>query len=54
MRDRIESCQNFLVNEKAEEEARVILDNLSAQNKAHGAIYEALQGLETKVDRNYN
>ena len=52
MRDRIESCQNFLVNEKAGEEAGVILDNLSAQNKALAAIYEALKGLETKVDRN--
>jgi uncharacterized membrane protein len=45
MRDRIESQQHCLINEKAEEEARVILDHLSAQNKALDAIYDILQQL---------
>lgn len=44
-RDRIESRQHCLVNEKAEEEARVILDHLTAQNRALAAIYETLQEL---------
>jgi uncharacterized membrane protein len=47
-RDRIESHQHCLINEKAEEEARVILDHLTAQNKALAAIYEKLQELEDK------
>lgn len=50
MRDRIESHQHCLVNEKAEEEARVILDHLSAQNRALTSIYETLQEIEAKVD----
>jgi uncharacterized membrane protein len=41
-RERIESRQHCLINEKAEEEARVILDHLTAQNKALTAIYEAI------------
>jgi hypothetical protein len=39
-----------LINEKAEEEARVILDHLTAQNKALAAIYETLQELQIKCD----
>ena len=50
IRDRIESQQHCLINEKAEEEARVILDHLSAQNKALEAIYDSLQYLKGKVD----
>ena len=42
-RERIESRQHCLINEKAEEEARIILDHLAAQNKALTAIYEAVQ-----------
>ncbi len=42
-RERIESRQHCLINEKAEEEARVILDHLTAQNRALAAIYEAVQ-----------
>ena len=50
IRDRIESQQHCLINEKAEEEARVILDHLSAQNKALEAIYDSLQHLEGRVN----
>lgn len=49
-RERIESREHCLINEKAEEEARVILDHLSAQNKALEAIYDKLQQLEGKVE----
>ena len=49
-RDRVESRQHCLINEKAEEEARVILDHLTAQNKALAAIYETLQELQIKGD----
>jgi uncharacterized membrane protein len=49
-RDRAESRQHCLINEKAEEEARVILDHLTAQNKALAAIYETLQELQIKGD----
>jgi len=41
-RDRVESRQHCLINEKAEEEARIILDHLAAQNRALAAIYEAI------------
>lgn len=49
-RDRAESRQHCLINEKAEEEARVILDHLTAQNRALSAIYETLQELEIKSE----
>jgi uncharacterized membrane protein len=50
-RDRIESRQHCLINEKAEEEARVILDHLTAQNRALAAIYETLQELQINADK---
>ena len=49
-RDRVESRQHCLINEKAEEEAHVILDHLTAQNKALAAIYDTLQELQVKSD----
>ena len=42
-RERIVSHQHCLINEKAEEEARIILDHLSAQNTALTAMYEAVK-----------
>jgi uncharacterized membrane protein len=50
-RDRIESRQHCLINEKTEEEARVILDHLTAQNGALAAIYETLQELQINADK---
>jgi hypothetical protein len=50
-RDRVESRQHCLINEKAEEEARVILDHLTAQNRALAAIYETLQELQINADK---
>lgn len=51
-RDRVESRQHCLINEKAEEEeeARVILDHLTAQNRALAAIYETLQEIPKNAD----
>ncbi len=45
-RDRIEARQHCVINEKAEEEVRVILDHLAAQDKALSAIYDTLQELQ--------
>jgi uncharacterized membrane protein len=41
-RERIESRQHCLINEKAEEEVRIILEHLAAQNRALTAIYEVV------------
>jgi uncharacterized membrane protein len=42
-REKIESRQHCMINEKAEEEVRIILEHLAAQNKALTAIYEAVK-----------
>lgn len=41
-RDRIEAHNDYLINQKAEEEIRSILDHLSAQNQALSDIYRTL------------
>ena len=41
-RDKVESRQHCLINEKAEEEARIILEHLAAQNRALAAIYDTV------------
>jgi uncharacterized membrane protein len=41
-RDRLEAHNDFLINQKAEEEVRAILEHLSAQDLALTAIHEAL------------
>jgi uncharacterized membrane protein len=50
-RDRIESLQHCLINGRAEEKARVILDHLMAQNRALAAIYETLQEIQISADK---
>jgi uncharacterized membrane protein len=45
-RDRLEAHNDFLVNQKAEEEVRAVLDHLAAQDRALEAIHEALHGGE--------
>jgi uncharacterized membrane protein len=42
LRDRIDAHQDFLVNQKAEEEVRAILVHLAAQDEALAAIHQAL------------
>jgi len=43
---RLEARNDYLINLKAEEEIRVILENLEAQNNAIRIIYEKLMDLE--------
>jgi uncharacterized membrane protein len=54
-RDRIEAHQDFLINQKAEEEVRAILTHLTAQDQALAAIHQALHNPpgppEAKGDR---
>ena len=45
-RDRIEAHQDFLINQKAEEEIRAILTHLAAQDQALSVIHEALDNLQ--------
>ncbi len=47
-RDRVRMCHNCMVNEKAEEEIRIVLEHLEAQDKALSVIYEELQGLSER------
>ena len=44
-RDRIEARNDFLINQKAEEEIRAILDHLDAQNAALTEIHQQLSRL---------
>jgi uncharacterized membrane protein len=41
-RDRLEARNDFLINQKAEEEIRAILLHLDAQNDALAVIYQSL------------
>ena len=43
-RDRIEAHNDFVIDQKAEEEVRAILDHLAAQDRALALIYEMLGG----------
>lgn len=42
-RDRLEAHNDYLINQKAEEEIRAVLDHLVAQDQALGAIYGVLK-----------
>lgn len=44
-RDRVEAHNDFLINQKAEEEIRVVLVNLDAQNEALAEIHQQLAQL---------
>ncbi|MEZ4617541.1 MAG: DUF1003 domain-containing protein [Caldilineaceae bacterium] len=48
-RDRVEAHNDFLINQKAEEEIRAILDHLDAQNKALAEIHQQLLAREKSV-----
>ena len=45
-RDRIEAHQDFLINQKTEEEVRAILTHLAAQDQALAIIHEILNDLQ--------
>jgi uncharacterized membrane protein len=47
-RDRLEARNDFVVNQKAEEEIRAILEHLDAQNEALVEIYELLARLQAE------
>lgn len=47
-RDRIEAHNDFLINQKAEEEIRAILTHLDAQNEALAEIYQLLERLQAE------
>jgi uncharacterized membrane protein len=49
--DRIEAHEDFIINQRAEEEVRVILEHLEAQNQALSAIHEILCGDQQNVAR---
>jgi Domain of unknown function (DUF4399)/Protein of unknown function (DUF1003) len=42
-RDRVEAHSDFLINQKAEEEIRVLMEHLEAQNRALATVHEALK-----------
>ncbi len=48
-RDRMEAHNDYLINKKAEEEVRVILDELNAQNEALLVIHESIAKLAEEV-----
>ena len=45
-RDRIEAHQDFIINQKAEEEVRAILTHLAAQDEALAIIHETLCNMQ--------
>ncbi len=47
-RDRIDAHNDYLINQKAEEEVRAILDHLTAQNTAIMEIHQQLEALRRK------
>jgi len=47
-RDRLEAHNDFVVNQKAEEEVRAILEHLDAQNEALAEIFESLARLQAE------
>ncbi len=44
-RDRVEAHNDFLINQKAEEEIRVVMEHLEAQNQALARIHETVIAL---------
>ena len=48
-RDRVEAHNDFMVNKKAEEEIRVILEHNAAQNDALATIYGKLANMEDNL-----
>jgi uncharacterized membrane protein len=51
MRDRLDAHNDYLINQKAEEEVRAILDHLSAQDQALTQIHQILLDLQAQRDR---
>lgn len=49
-KDRLQAHNDYLVNQKAEEEIRIILEHLNAQNKALQEIYQLLSPQEPEKE----
>jgi uncharacterized membrane protein len=49
-RDRLESHNDYLVNQKAEEEVRAILDHLAAQDQALAQMHQVLLELQARSE----
>lgn len=49
-KDRIEAHNDFMINQKTEEEVRAILDHLVAQDEALTHIYQMLSDLQVHLD----
>ena len=52
VRDRLEAHNDFLVDQKAEEEVRAILDHLAAQDQALTQIYQILSEMQGQSGSN--
>jgi len=48
MRDRLEAHNDYLINQKAEEEVRAILDHLAAQDQALAQLHRVLLDLQAQ------
>jgi len=51
VRDRVEAHHDYEINVKAEEEVRVLMDHLAAQNEALATIYRKLEDLHADLAR---
>ena len=49
-KDRLEAHYDFLINQKTEEEVRVIMEHLEAQNRAITEIYQRLFNVQTVAE----
>ena len=49
-RDRLEAHNDYLINQKAEEEIRAVLDHLAAQDQALAQMHQVLVELHTQGD----
>ena len=54
MRDRLEAHNDYLVNQKAEEEVRAILDHLAAEDQALAQMHELLVALQAQSGERSN
>ena len=50
--DRLKAHNDYLMNLRAEEESKAVLDNFAAQNRALEEIYEELSAIRSKIEEN--
>jgi uncharacterized membrane protein len=49
--DRLKAHNDYLINLRAEEESKAVLDNFAAQNRALEEIYEELSAIKSKIEK---